>query len=90
MCLTYEWRDAILWSRRLTEQEMNRLRQSAQLTQEELAKKLGVQRSTVAMWETGQAYPRPDKLLKLEELLGVPAGDIIRAINEAKQKSAQD
>ena len=60
------------------------LRQSTQLTQEELAKKLGVQRSTVAMWETGKAYPRPDKLLKLEELLGVPAGDIIRAINETK------
>lgn len=66
---------------------MRELREKAGLTQCGLAEKVGVQRSTVAMWETGQRYPRPDKLLKLEALFGVPAGDIIRAINEAAEKN---
>lgn len=70
--------------------KMRELREKAGLTQCGLAEKVGVQRSTVAMWETGQRYPRPDKLLKLEALFGVPAGDIIRAINEAAEKNAKD
>lgn len=65
---------------------VNKLRESAKLTQEEMAEKVGVNRTTVSMWETGKAYPRPDKLLKLEKLLGVPAGDIIRAISEAAEE----
>ena len=69
---------------------LHQLRKNVSMTQADIAKKIGVDISAVTKWETGQAYPRPDKLLKLEELLGVPAGDIIRAINEAKQKSAQD
>lgn len=70
--------------------KMRELREKAGLTQCGLAEKVGVQRSTVAMWETGQRYPRPDKLLKLEALFGVPAGDIIRAINEAAERKAKD
>ena len=69
---------------------MRELREKAGLTQGELAERLGVTQSTITYWETGKCYPRPDKLLKLEELLGVPAGDIIRAINEAAEKNAKD
>ena len=34
------------------------LRDAAKLTQDGLAEKLGVDRSTVAKWETGDALPR--------------------------------
>lgn len=43
-------------------------RESAKLTQEELGNMLGVNRSTVAMWEAGEAMPRADKLPILAEI----------------------
>lgn len=36
------------------------LRKEKGLTQDELAQKLGVSKSSVAMWETGQRLPSPD------------------------------
>lgn len=39
------------------------------MTQAELAKELGIDRSTVAKWETGKANPRVELLPKLAEIL---------------------
>ena len=61
------------------------LRKSASLTQEDLSKLLNVNRSTIAMWETGVSYPRAENLLQLSQILGVPAGDILTAINEMRE-----
>lgn len=47
-----------------------RLRNAAKLTQDGLAEKLGVDRSTVAKWETGDALPRAAMLLKIASILG--------------------
>ena len=46
------------------------LRDAAKLTQEGLAEKLGVDRSTVAKWETGDALPRTATLPKIASVLG--------------------
>ena len=40
-------------------------RQRMNLTQEALAKALGVERSTVTKWEIGESKPRADMLMKL-------------------------
>lgn len=69
---------------------MRELREKAGLTQGELAERLGVTQSTITYWETGKCYPRPDKLLRLEALFGVPAGDIIRAINESAENRKEE
>ena len=61
-----------------SDSKMAAMRKKALLTQEEAAAKLGVDRSSVAKWETGVANPRASMLLKLarlydctiEELLG--------------------
>ena len=45
-------------------------RKSKGLTQIELGELMGVNRSTVAMWESGEALPRADKLPFLAEVLG--------------------
>lgn len=66
------------------------LRNAKKIKQSDISIKLEVSQSTVAAWETGKAYPRPDKLLKLEKLLGVPAGDIIRAISEAAEERSKE
>ncbi len=44
------------------------LRKQQNLTQEQLAEKLGVSRQAVSKWESAQSYPEMDKLLSLCEL----------------------
>lgn len=46
------------------------LREQAKLTQEDIAYKLNIDRSTIAKWETGEAMPRADKLPQLAQILG--------------------
>ena len=48
------------------------------MTQKELADRLGVSRSTLAMWETGKSYPRVEVLIKLSEIFGCTIDELIR------------
>lgn len=50
--------------------KVRELRQKLELTQEELAKSLGVERTTVTKWEIGESKPRADMLVKLSRVLG--------------------
>ena len=54
------------------------LRVSAKLTQEELGAMLGVNRSTIAMWETGEAMPRADKLPELAKIFGCSIDELYK------------
>lgn len=45
------------------------LRKAKKLSQQELAVKIGVDRSTIAKWETGTNSPRTDKLRQLSKIL---------------------
>lgn len=49
----------------------------ARLTQEMVANELGIDRSTVAKWETGAASPRTDKLLQLARLLNCTVDELL-------------
>lgn len=53
------------------------IRESSNLTQEELACKIGIKRSTVAMWESGQSKPRADVLIKLSRILGCTIDELL-------------
>lgn len=46
------------------------IRQVKGLTQAELAEKMGVTQSLVAMWERGAVLPSAEKLPRLADLLG--------------------
>lgn len=50
--------------------EIKKKRESAGLTQRMLSEKMGVSRTTVAMWESGAASPSTEKLPKLARILG--------------------
>ena len=52
------------------------------LTQEALAKMMGISRSAVAMWETGQTRPRAQLLPKLADILGCTVDELLRKENE--------
>ena len=58
---------------------MNNIRQirlSLKISQEELAKKLHVERSTVAKWESG-TYPRASKLEGIARALNCSVDDLL-------------
>lgn len=54
------------------------LRTRANLTQEAVAEALRVDRSAVAKWETGKAYPKTGKLPQLAALYGCSIDDLLR------------
>lgn len=53
------------------------LREAAGLTQEGLADKLGVARSTVTQWENGWSNPRMGMVQKLAGVFGVSTADVV-------------
>ena len=54
-------------------------RKAASCTQTQLADKLGISQSTIAMWETGKAYPRADMLPAIAVALGCSIDDLFAA-----------
>ena len=54
-------------------------REDKGLSQMALAKSLGVDQSTVCLWESGKTSPRPDVAIRLANILGCTLDDIYRA-----------
>lgn len=48
------------------------------MTQLDIANLLGLERSTVAKWETGQSLPRAELLPKLADILGCSVDDLLK------------
>jgi len=55
---------------------LKRLRKKIGLKQDDLARMIGVERSTVANWERGAKQPSLDTLLRLSEILGVSLDEL--------------
>lgn len=55
------------------------LRKAAGLTQDMLSKRLGVERTTVTKWETGESNPRTDKLPDIAKALNCTLDDLFDA-----------
>ena len=56
---------------------IKRRREALNLRQMDVAEALGVDRSTVASWETGRAAPQERLILPLAKLLKVPADELL-------------
>ena len=56
---------------------IKRRREALNLRQMDVAEALGVERSTVASWETGRASPEARLILPLAELLKITADDLL-------------
>lgn len=63
---------------------VQRHRERAGLTQDDLAKVLEVSQQTVAKWESGRAYPRPAAFAKLNAILRIPAQEIMESYSKSK------
>ena len=59
---------------------MNKIREyrkHRKWTQDELAKRLGVERSAVAKWESGKSQPQAARLVALAEVFGCSVDEIL-------------
>lgn len=56
--------------------QIKHLREKAGLTQLELALRMNVGQSCIAMWENGENSPRADKLPELARILGCTIDDL--------------
>lgn len=54
------------------------LRAERKLSQGDLAEKLDISRQSVSKWETGQAVPEVDKIIKLADLFDVTIDELLR------------
>ena len=52
-------------------------RESLKISQIELAEKIGVTQNTISQWETGSRRPNIDMLVKLTEVFGCTADELL-------------
>ena len=71
-------------------ENLKRIRKDNNLSQEQLAEKLGVSRQSVSKWENGEAYPEMDKVLQLCKMFNLNIDELlnqdIKEVNENKQR----
>ena len=60
-----------------TQTILKRLRKAHQLSQEELARRVGVTRRAVSRWETGESRPSTDSLRQLSKVLDVSVNTLL-------------
>ena len=59
--------------------QLKTARTDASLSQEELAKKIGVSRQTISNWENCRSYPDIGSLIKLSDLYGISLDAMLKA-----------
>lgn len=53
------------------------LRKLKKISQQQLADKLGIDRSTISKWETGDYDPTVGNVISIANVLGVPIADLV-------------
>lgn len=71
---------------------LRKIRKENNLSQEQLADKLGVSRQSVSKWESNQAYPEMDKVLQICKMFNVNIDELmnqdINSVKEEKQSKS--
>lgn len=69
-----------------------RLRNERELTQEQLAERLGTSNKTISRWENGNYMPPVEMLMELSEFYGVSINELLsgRRLDESETRSAAE
>ncbi|MDA2325736.1 helix-turn-helix transcriptional regulator [Bacillus albus] len=67
-------------------QQLKKFRELQNLSQEDVAKKIGVTRQAVYKWENDKSYPDIDNLVILSEFYNVTLDDLIKGNDSFKKK----
>jgi transcriptional regulator with XRE-family HTH domain len=81
--------DAVKPPDTLADVGLRELRQDRLLSQEELAAKAGVSKTTIANIETGKIRPYPQTLRKLAEALGAPPSALAEHLRTPRRTQQQ-
>lgn len=65
--------------------KLQKIRKENNITQEELADKLGVSRQAVSKWESGMAYPDTEKLIQISKIFNISLDELI---NDSKDSNS--
>ena len=65
-------------------------RKKSSLSQEDLAEKLNVSRQSISLWETNQAMPSVDNLMKLAEIFDVSLDELCNDKKPQKQEELKN
>lgn len=66
-------------------ERLTNLRKKKQLSQEEVAEKLGVTRQTISKWETDQSLPDFDKIVPISELYNISTNYLLTGEDDIKE-----
>ena len=67
---------------------LKRIRKENNLSQEQLAEKLGVSRQAVSKWESGQSYPEMDKVLNICKLFNYNIDELLNEnVKEVREET---
>ena len=69
-------------------ENLKRIRKENNLSQEQLAEKLGVSRQAVSKWESGQSYPEMDKVLNICKLFNYNIDELLNEnVKEVREET---
>ena len=68
--------------------KLQKIRKENNVTQEQLADKLGVSRQAVSKWESDQAYPDTEKLIQISKIFNVSLDELINDTLDNNKKIA--
>lgn len=68
-------------------EKLQQLRKKNNLSQEQLADKLGISRQSISKWESEQSTPEIDKIVQLSEIFGVTTDYLLKDIDECPKNS---
>ena len=71
-------------------EQLKKLRQEKNISQEELAKQLFISRQAISKWENGDATPDLDNLVKLSEILTVSLDELVNGKKSVPTKEEDD
>ena len=70
-------------------ENIKKIRKENNLSQEQLAEKLGVSRQSVSKWESNQAYPEMEKMLQICQIFNLNIDELLnqdfKEVNNSKQ-----
>lgn len=66
--------------------QLKRLREKHNMSQEDLSKRLNVSRQAIYKWESNKGYPDIENLIELSDIFNVTIDEIIRSDDKLKEK----
>ncbi|NLC97113.1 MAG: helix-turn-helix transcriptional regulator [Erysipelotrichaceae bacterium] len=69
---------------------IKKLREENNITQQEMADKIGVSRAAIAKWETNKGLPDISNLIRISDIFNISLDELIKGNEDVKRKIISD